>query len=116
MTPVYDSNVPEPSCRADLLKCMNTFCTLMYSALRHIVHFDPKHISCYILKKSVFILNKDWINLSLNDNTANKTLWISDGGTEVSRMTDSILCPVLDRPERYEHAPQVSLSKSHFQK
>ncbi|XP_067101393.1 stonustoxin subunit beta-like [Osmerus mordax] len=68
-TPVYDSNAPEPSCRADLLKY--------------------------------------WINLSLDDNTANKTLWISEGGATVSRMTDSVLCPVLDRSERYEHAPQV---------
>lgn len=49
----------------------------------------------------------DWINFSLDDKTANKTLWITEGGTKVARMTDDLNCPVLDRPERYEYAPQV---------
>lgn len=49
----------------------------------------------------------DWINLSLDDRTANKVLWITEGGAKVARMTDDNTCPVLDRPERYEYAPQV---------
>ncbi|XP_056157652.1 stonustoxin subunit beta-like [Lampris incognitus] len=67
--PVYEPDVAEPVCRADLLK--------------------------------------HWINLSLDDKTANKTLWITEGGAKVARMTDDVTCPVLDRPERYEHTPQV---------
>ncbi|XP_067101433.1 stonustoxin subunit beta-like [Osmerus mordax] len=52
-------------------------------------------------------LLKYWINLSLDEKTANKALWISESGAKVSRMTDEVLCPVLDRPERYEDSPQV---------
>lgn len=48
----------------------------------------------------------DWINLSLDDKTANKMLWISDHGSRVCRRTEEV-CPVLDRPERYEYSPQV---------
>lgn len=35
-------------------------------------------------------------------------LWISDGGSKVCRRTKEV-CPVLDRPERYEYSPQVRL-------
>ncbi|KAG7334636.1 hypothetical protein KOW79_001232 [Hemibagrus wyckioides] len=51
-------------------------------------------------------LIKYWIPLSLDDRTAQKLLWISEGGAKVSRMSEQP-CPVLDRPERYELAPQV---------
>ncbi|XP_019938597.2 tripartite motif-containing protein 16-like protein [Paralichthys olivaceus] len=51
-------------------------------------------------------LMKHWINLSLDDKTANKMLWISESGLKVCRRTEEI-CPVLDRPERYEYSPQV---------
>ena len=36
-------------------------------------------------------------------------LWITESGSKVARMTDEITCPVLDRPERYEYAPQVHI-------
>uniref|UniRef100_H3CMH1 B30.2/SPRY domain-containing protein n=1 Tax=Tetraodon nigroviridis TaxID=99883 RepID=H3CMH1_TETNG len=52
-------------------------------------------------------LIKHWVNLTLDDKTANKMLWITEGGAKVARMTDSVTCPVLDRPERYEYVPQV---------
>ncbi|XP_070708363.1 stonustoxin subunit beta-like [Pempheris klunzingeri] len=67
--PAYEANIPEPECRADLIK--------------------------------------HWFNLSLDDKTANKILWITEEGAKVARMADDITCPVLDRPERYEYAPQV---------
>ncbi|XP_017565837.1 stonustoxin subunit beta [Pygocentrus nattereri] len=51
-------------------------------------------------------LMKYWMSLSLDDRTAQKLLWLSEGGTKVSRMSEEA-CPVLDRPERYEHSPQV---------
>lgn len=43
----------------------------------------------------------------MDDKTSNKALWITEGGAKVARMTDDVTCPVLDRPERYEYAPQV---------
>ncbi|KAF7204549.1 stonustoxin subunit beta [Nothobranchius furzeri] len=52
-------------------------------------------------------LIKHWIDLCLDDRTANKMLWITEGGAKVARMTDDVTCPVLDRPERFEYAPQV---------
>ncbi len=48
----------------------------------------------------------DWINLTLDDRTSQKMLWLSEGGAKVSRMSEEV-CPVLDRPERYEYSPQV---------
>ncbi|XP_030645638.1 tripartite motif-containing protein 16-like protein [Chanos chanos] len=51
-------------------------------------------------------LMKYWIPLSLDDRTAQKLLWLSEGGAKVSRMSEEV-CPVLDRPERFEHSPQV---------
>nr|XP_057918158.1 stonustoxin subunit beta [Doryrhamphus excisus] len=52
-------------------------------------------------------LLKYWINLSLDNKTANKMLWITEDGSQVYRMTDDVTCPVWDRPERYEYVPQV---------
>ncbi|KAK2916285.1 hypothetical protein QQF64_024779 [Cirrhinus molitorella] len=51
-------------------------------------------------------LLKYWIKLTLDDRTAQKMLWLSEGGAKVSRMSEEV-CPVLDRPERFEHSPQV---------
>lgn len=48
----------------------------------------------------------DWLPLSLDDKTAQKLLWISEGGTKVARTSDAV-CPYPNRPERYEHSPQV---------
>ncbi|MEQ2261561.1 hypothetical protein XENORESO_012047, partial [Xenotaenia resolanae] len=56
-------------------------------------------------------LMKYWINLTLDNKTANKMLWISDGGTKVCRRTKEV-CPVLDGPERYEYSPQVLCKES----
>lgn len=55
----------------------------------------------------------DWKNLSLDDKTANKMLWISEGGSKVCRRTEEV-CPVLDRPERYEYSPQVRHTRMHL--
>ncbi|XP_026881476.1 stonustoxin subunit beta isoform X2 [Electrophorus electricus] len=55
----------------------------------------------------------DWMPVSLDDRTSQKMLWLSDSGSKVSRMKD-VACPVLDRPERYEHAPQVLCKEGVF--
>uniref|UniRef100_A0A3B4VHB4 Zgc:195001 n=1 Tax=Seriola dumerili TaxID=41447 RepID=A0A3B4VHB4_SERDU len=49
---------------------------------------------------------KYWFKLSLDDKTAQKLLWISEGGSKVARTSDAV-CPYPNRPERYEHSPQV---------
>ncbi|XP_017274924.1 tripartite motif-containing protein 16 [Kryptolebias marmoratus] len=49
---------------------------------------------------------KHWFPLSLDDKTAQKLLWISEGGSKVARTSDAV-CPYPNRPERYEHSPQV---------
>ncbi|XP_037647852.1 tripartite motif-containing protein 16-like protein [Sebastes umbrosus] len=49
---------------------------------------------------------KHWLPLSLDDKTAQKLLWISEGGAKVARTSDAV-CPYPNRPERYEHSPQV---------
>ncbi|KAM3863965.1 tripartite motif-containing protein 16 [Diretmus argenteus] len=49
---------------------------------------------------------KYWLPLSLDDKTAQKLLWISEGGSKVTRTSDAV-CPYPNRPERYEHSPQV---------
>jgi len=73
--PIYEPNIKEPTCRAELLQY--------------------------------------WINLSLNDKTANKMLWITDGGNKVMRRTGEV-CPCLDNPERYDYSPQVLCKQSLF--
>ncbi|XP_034050581.1 stonustoxin subunit beta-like [Thalassophryne amazonica] len=75
-TLLYEPNIPEPKCRADLIKY--------------------------------------WFSISLDQNTANKTLWISADGGKVIRRTDDVTCPVLDRPERYEYMPQVLCKEGIF--
>ncbi|KAF4095566.1 hypothetical protein G5714_023169 [Onychostoma macrolepis] len=50
-------------------------------------------------------LLKYWLNISLDEQTANKVLWLTEGGAKVSRMTEEV-CPYLDRPERFDHSPQ----------
>lgn len=62
--------------------------------------------------KTAFFLS-DWKKLCLDDKTANKMLWISDGGSKVCRRTEEV-CPVLDRPERYEYSPQVRHTYSYL--
>ncbi|XP_051970791.1 tripartite motif-containing protein 16-like protein [Xyrauchen texanus] len=52
-----------------------------------------------------------WVDLSLDERTANKVLWLKEGGAKVSRMTNEV-CPYLDRPERFEHCPQVLCKES----
>ncbi|XP_067427548.1 tripartite motif-containing protein 16 [Thunnus thynnus] len=49
---------------------------------------------------------KYWFPLSMDDKTAQKLLWISEGGAKVARTSDAV-CPYPTRPERYEHSPQV---------
>uniref|UniRef100_A0A8C1JJJ4 B30.2/SPRY domain-containing protein n=3 Tax=Cyprinus carpio TaxID=7962 RepID=A0A8C1JJJ4_CYPCA len=56
-------------------------------------------------------LLKYWLNISLDERTANKVLWLTEGGAKVSRMTDEV-CPYLDRPERFDHSPQVLCKES----
>lgn len=43
----------------------------------------------------------------MDDKTANRMLWIGEGGAKVARRTDDVSCPVLDSPKRYEYSPQV---------
>ncbi|KAG7238696.1 hypothetical protein INR49_030406 [Caranx melampygus] len=47
-----------------------------------------------------------WFSFSLDDKTAQKLLWISEGGSKVARTSDAV-CPYPNRPERYDHSPQV---------
>ncbi|AWP19264.1 putative tripartite motif-containing protein 16-like protein [Scophthalmus maximus] len=54
---------------------------------------------------------KYWFQPSLDDKTAQKLLWISEGGTKVARTADAV-CPYPNRPERYEHSPQVLCKES----
>ncbi|KAL1248295.1 hypothetical protein QQF64_021613, partial [Cirrhinus molitorella] len=56
-------------------------------------------------------LLKYWLNISLDERTANKVLWLTEGGAKVSRMTDEV-CPYLDRPERFDHSPQGAARKA----
>ncbi|KAI7789684.1 tripartite motif-containing protein 16 [Triplophysa rosa] len=56
-------------------------------------------------------LLKYWIILTLDERTANNVLWLSEGGSKVSRMTTEV-CPCLNRPERFEHYPQLMCKES----
>ncbi|KAM4598311.1 cytolytic toxin-beta [Polymixia lowei] len=49
---------------------------------------------------------QDWLPLSLDDKTAQKLLWISEGASKAARTSDAV-CPYPNRPERYDHSPQV---------
>lgn len=69
-------------------------------------HISFLNCLCFLIKTVIDTFSPaDWINLTLDDKTANKMLWISD--STVRRRTKEV-CPVLDRPERYEYSPQVS--------
>ncbi|XP_029312470.1 tripartite motif-containing protein 16-like protein [Cottoperca gobio] len=70
---VYVPDIPEPTCRAELIK--------------------------------------HWKDFTLDNKTANKMLWISDGGSKVFRRTAEV-CPVLDGTDRYEYSPQVVCKES----
>ncbi|XP_061079176.1 tripartite motif-containing protein 16 [Conger conger] len=52
-------------------------------------------------------LLKHWLPLTLDDRTAQKMLWISEGSTKVTRKEDESACPYPNRPERFDHSPQV---------
>ncbi|XP_067288474.1 tripartite motif-containing protein 16-like protein [Pseudorasbora parva] len=56
-------------------------------------------------------LLKYWLNISLDERTANKVLWLAEGGAKVSRLTDEV-CPYLDRRERFDYSPQVLCKES----
>ncbi|MEQ2303425.1 hypothetical protein AMECASPLE_016778 [Ameca splendens] len=49
---------------------------------------------------------KYWFPISLDDKTAQKLLWISEGSSKVARTSDAV-CPYPNRPERYDDSPQV---------
>ncbi|KAK0148685.1 Tripartite motif-containing protein 16 [Merluccius polli] len=51
-------------------------------------------------------LMKHWLPLTLDDKTAQKLLWVSENGTKVARTSDAV-CPYPNRPERYDHSPQI---------
>lgn len=106
---MYEPNIPEPKWRADLIKC-KFVCLGVFLFLFFYNSFQAPFVKLLFisfLSIYLFFALSDWINLSLDDKTANKMLWITEGGAKVARMTDNITCPVLDRPERYEYAPQV---------
>ncbi|KAI9539460.1 hypothetical protein NQZ68_005540 [Dissostichus eleginoides] len=47
-----------------------------------------------------------FLPISLDDKTAQKLLWISEAGSKVARTSEAV-CPYPNRPERYDHSPQV---------
>lgn len=103
---IYVPNIPEPTNRAELLTRTSRFPHLTLHVITG---------CCINVNKSLSkpFLAADWKNLSLDDKTANKMLWISDGGSKVCRRTEEV-CPVLDRPERYEYSPQVRHTYMHL--
>ncbi|XP_056119709.1 tripartite motif-containing protein 16-like protein [Rhinichthys klamathensis goyatoka] len=56
-------------------------------------------------------LLKYWFNISLDERTANKVLWLTEGGAKVIRLTDEV-CPCLDRQQRFDYNPQVLCKES----
>lgn len=54
---------------------------------------------------------KHWLPLTLDDKTAQKLLWISEGSSKVARTSEAV-CPYPTRPERYDHSPQVLCKES----
>lgn len=95
-------------------QCMNQIslspnAELTSSNVSQMFHFISQfHLNFAFFKVLIFYFYYlDWFNLTMDDKTANKMLWITEGGAKVARMTDNVTCPVLDRPERYEYAPQV---------
>lgn len=100
---IYVPNIPEPTNRAELLTRTSRFPHLTLQVVVYIWIFHQTH----------HFSPADWKNLSLDDKTANKMLWISDSGSKVCRRTKEV-CPVLDRPERYEYSPQVRHTYMHL--
>lgn len=93
--PPYEPNVPEPTTRADFLQCMNTH-THMHG-----------HTQTHTGSDITSFLSSDWVPITLDDRTAQKLLWISEGGAKVARTSEAV-CPYPTRPERYDHSPQVA--------
>lgn len=105
--PPYEPNVPEPTTRPDFMKCAQP---------SHHIHVFMRRRTCARQTGSYLIVfslpPSDWVPLSMDERTAQKLLWISQGGAKVARTSDAV-CPYPNRPERYEHSPQVAPPTAH---